>query len=130
MSDAWLLFIISSVFGASVLFAANAFIRAGTRHREEQLRRELPLTVDEEQRPSTIPVREDAKADANFSLLGIAAGGAVVFFVFSWAGLTALAAFGGVLVYFIIAVPVTLWLRARRLKRQGSDQQADDTPRH
>ena len=74
-----------------------------------------------------IPVRDDTKPGAYSPLFIVAAGGAVVFLVFSWFGLTAYPAFLAVVVYLIFAVPVVLWLRGRRLKGRVSVQEAEET---
>jgi predicted membrane-bound spermidine synthase len=129
MTEGWLLFIILALFAASALFAAGAFIRAKLRRSEEQLRPELPVMVDEEQRPSTTPVREHAKAETDSSLLGLAAGGVVFAAILSWTGLGLGAALAGILLYLIIAVPIALWLHARTLKRQSIARPPDDTNR-
>ncbi len=124
MSDTGLLFILLALFAASLLFAGNALVRARTSRREEQLRRELPLT-DEGPRPSTITARPDVKADDSFWLWGLGGGGLVFFAILSWTGLGSLAALGGVLLYLVIAVPIALWLRVRRLKNQSTHLPAD-----
>ncbi|MBA3577308.1 MAG: hypothetical protein H0W39_06840 [Sphingomonas sp.] len=129
MTEGWLLFIILALFAASALFAVGAFIRARLRRSEEQLRPELPVMVDEEQRPSTIPVREPAKAETHSSLVGLAAGGVVFAAILSWTGLGLGAALAGILLYLIIAVPIALWLHARTLKRQRIARPPDDTNR-
>jgi Flp pilus assembly protein TadB len=73
-----------------------------------------------------IPESQETKPEAYSSLLAVAVGGAVVFLVFYWFGMTALAAFAGLLVYLILAVPIVLWLRSRRLKRQGGVRREDE----
>lgn len=109
MSDGWLLFVTLSLIAITVFLLASTFIRARIKRHEEESRQEISETVDEDRLRCPVPVRAHAKGNVDHWLWGLSGGGVVFLAVLSWTGLGLLAAFGGLIIYLLIAAPIALW---------------------